>query len=116
MRTLAILALIAVAILATNGLRTEAQEKDDLEERVAQLEERIAELETGIIRPGEDIRYESVGVIEADGLFLGRNRFSLACRVTPLEEALVPELQDTLLLDKWSFMSCVRFPPTMDMQ
>jgi hypothetical protein len=116
MRTLIMLMLIVVALLASNGFRTEAQEKDDLEARVAQLEKRIAELETGVILPGENVRYESTGVTEADGLFLARNRFSLACRMTPLEDALAPDLETTWPLDKWNFLSCVRFPPTMDLQ
>lgn len=116
MRTLGMLVLIVVALMAANGFRTEAQEKNDLEARVAQLEERIAELETGVILPGEDVRYESVGVTEAKGLFLGKNRVSIACLVTPLEDALAPELEGSWPLRNWSFMSCVRFPPTMGMQ
>jgi hypothetical protein len=116
MRVGMMLVLLAVALMAANGLRTEAQEKNDLEARVTQLEERIAELETGVILPGEDVRYESVGITETKGLFLGKNRVSIACLVTPLEEALAPELKDTWHMRNWSFFSCVRFPPTMGMQ
>jgi hypothetical protein len=116
MRGLALLILVAMVVLAASGMRTEAQEKDDLEARVAQLETRIAELETGAIFPGEDVRYENIGVTETKGLFLGKNRVSIACLVTPLEDALAPELQSTWKMPNWSFLSCVRFPPTMGMQ
>jgi hypothetical protein len=116
MRVAMLLILGAVALMVADGLRAEAHESATLEARVAQLEERIAELETGVILPGEKVRYESVGVTEAAGLFLGKNRVSLACRVTPLEDALAPDLGKTLPLDQWNFMSCVRFPPTMGMQ
>jgi hypothetical protein len=116
MRVLALLVLVAVTMMAANGWRAEAQEKSDLEARVAQLEARLDELETGAIFPGEDVRYENVGVTETKGLFLGKNRVSIACLVTPLEEALAPELQSTWKMPNWSFLSCVRFPPTMGMQ
>lgn len=116
MRVPVLLLLLALVVMLGNGFRAEAEENDDLESRVARLEEQIAELESGLLLPGEDLTYESVGVTEARGLFLAKNRFSLACRVTPLEDALAPDVEAMWPLDKWSFMSCVRFPPTMDMQ
>ena len=116
MRATMLLALMIVTVLAVGGFRAEAEEKDDLEERVTQLESRIADLETGVILPGEDVRYESIGVTEVKGLFLGKNRVSIACLVTPMEEALAPDLQDEWHVDNWSFFSCVRFPATMGMQ
>ena len=116
MRVATLLVLTAMVLMVSNAFRAEAQEKSDLEARVAQLEERIADLETGVITPGVDVRYESVGVTETKGLLLAKNRFSIACRVTPLEEALAPELEGSWPMDNWSFMSCVRFPPAMDLQ
>lgn len=116
MRATVVIGSIVLAILAISGFRVEAEEKSDLEARVAALEERIAELETGVIWPGEDVRYESVGITETKGLFLGKNRVSIACLVTPLEEALAPELEGSWPMRNWSFFSCVRFPPTMGMQ
>ena len=116
MRATVLIGLIVVVILAIGGLRVEAEENAGLEERVTQLESRIAELETGVILPGEDVRYESIGITEVKGLFLGKNRVSIACLVTPMEEALAPDLKDQWHVDNWSFFSCVRFPPTMGMQ